>query len=68
MEVIVDEVWSTPSTLHMRVIVFGPDRAWRHKFWPSMPLTEVPEEVIVNLYQAYLDMQPEEDHAQTALF
>lgn len=68
MRVAVDEIWTTPSTLHFRVLVWGPDNAWRHKYWTSVPLEDVPEEVIVALYQHYLDVQPEEDHAQTALF
>lgn len=68
MEVTVDEVWCSPSTLHFRVIVYGENRAWRHKYWPSMPLAEVPEEVIVALYQAYLDGQPAEDLEDIPLF
>lgn len=68
MRVAVDELWTTPSTLHFRILVWGPENAWRHKYWSSVPIEDVPEEVIVALYQAYLDGQPEEDHAQTALF
>lgn len=68
MQVVVDQVWASPSTLHLRVVVFGPDRAWRHKYYPSIALAEIPEEALTMLIQHYLDQVPEEDHHQTALF
>lgn len=68
MRVAVDEIWSTPSTVHIRVLVWGPDNAWRHKYWCAVPIGDIPEEVLVSMSQHLLDVGAEEDHAQTALF
>ena len=68
MRVEVDQVWATPSTLHMRVIVYGPENRWRHKYTCAVPLADIPEEAIVTMLQHFMDQVPEEDHHQTALF
>lgn len=68
MLVTVDQVWATPSTLHLRVIVHADDGRWRHKYYPSIALEEIPEEALVMIIQRYMDEIPEEDHQQTALF
>ena len=68
MRVAIDEVWSSPSTLHMRVLVWGPENKWRHKYWTSVPFDDLPEEVITALVGHLMDSTPEEDHQQTALF
>lgn len=68
MNVDVDDVWATSSTLHLRVTVSGEDYAWRHRYYPAIPLAEIPEEAITAIYGFYLDAQPEEDHEQSALF
>lgn len=68
VKVDVDEVWATPSTLHVRVHVRADDGTWRHKYYCSVPLSEVPEEALVMMIQRYMDEVPEEDHQQTALF
>lgn len=46
MQVQVDEFWATPSTLHMRVIVWGPDYKWRHKYRVDVPLVELEPEAL----------------------
>lgn len=68
MRVECDQVWATPSTLHLRVIVHDDNGRWRHKYYPSVPLRDIPEEALVMIIQRYLDETPEEDHQQTALF
>lgn len=68
MQVVVDQVWATPSTLHLRVIVMDDQQRWRHKYYPSVLLEDIPEEALVMIMQRYLDQVPEEDHQQTALF
>ena len=46
MQVTVDQIWATPSTLHMRVLVFNSEKGWRHKYICSLPVDEIPEEAI----------------------
>lgn len=40
----VDDFWATPSTLHMRVIVWGPDFKWRQKFRVDVPIGDLSED------------------------
>ena len=68
MRVTADEVWATPSTLHVRVIVHADDNRWRHKYYVAIPVDEIPEEAIAPLLAGRLDDTREEDHHQTALF
>ena len=68
MEVAVDQVWATPSTLHMRVLVFGPDRKWRHKYLCSVPVDQIPEEAIEALLVRNPDTRCSCDEHQPSLF
>lgn len=68
MRVQVDQVWATPSTLHVRVIVWGPDDRWRHKYYAAVPFGDIDEHVLTMLAGYHMDLTPEEDHQQTALF
>lgn len=68
MKVQVTEVWVTSSTLVMKVEVWGSSGEWRQKRYASLPLQDIPEEVLVSLTQWHMDQVPEEDHHQTALF
>ena len=68
MRVTADEVWATPSTLHVRVIVHADDNRWRHKYYVSVPFSEIPEEALAPWLDRRLDDTREEDHQQTALF
>lgn len=68
MRVEIDQVWATPSTLHVRAIVHDDNGRWRHKYYPSIALSEIPEEALGMLVAHTMDTAPEEDHHQTALF
>lgn len=54
MEVQVDNLWATPSTVHMRVSVWGPDHRWRQRFDAHVPVSEIPEESLVALVGGFL--------------
>ena len=49
MQVTVDNVWSSPSTLHCRVTVWGPGDAWRHRYDVAVPLEDIPQEALRGL-------------------
>lgn len=68
MKVVLRELWVTPGSLVAKVEVWAADGSWRQKRYASMPLDEIPEEVITSLVEFMMDAQPEEDHQQTALF
>lgn len=46
MLVSVDNVWATPSTLHMRVTVWGDRHQWRHKYDCHVPIETIPDEAV----------------------
>lgn len=46
MHVYVDNVWATPSTLHMRVHVWGVDNKWRRRFDCHVPLSTIPPQAL----------------------
>lgn len=64
MQVQVDNVWATKSTLHLRVTVLDADGRWRHRYYPAVPLTEVPVEAVAPM----LDWFKQEDPRQLTLF
>lgn len=68
MKVVVQEMWVTSGTLVFKVEVWGSHGEWRQKRYASLPLADVPEEVLTDIIGHYLDAQPEEDHEQSALF
>lgn len=68
MQVQLDNLWATPSGLHLRVTVWGPDMKWRHRFDETVQWREVPDEVMQEVVAHWMDTQPEEDHQDTALF
>lgn len=68
MKVDVDQLWVTPSNLHLRVIVWGDDHAWRHKYYVAVPLDTLEDAVIEGILAFAFNDTPEEDHHQTALF
>jgi hypothetical protein len=53
MKVLVDDVWSSPSTLHVRVTVSADDGRWHQKYYEAIPLETIPEEALVDML-AYL--------------
>jgi len=68
MQVTVDNVWSTPSNLHMRVTVWGPGERWRHRYDVSVPLEDIPEEALWGLYDRAGASTPPRDLHQLPLF
>ena len=68
MQVQVDNLWASPSTLHMRVTVWGPDNKWRQRFDEAVPFADIPDEVLTLIIGHWMDAQPEENHQDTALF
>jgi hypothetical protein len=54
MQVQIDQVWASPSTLHARVIVHDDQGRWRHKYYPSVALEDIPIEAVAPLL-AYFD-------------
>lgn len=68
MRVEIDQVWATPSTLHVRAIVHDDHGKWRHKYYPSIPLAEIPEEAVIMLTQKYLDGEIDETKDMEPLF
>lgn len=68
MEVAVDQVWATPSTLHVRILVFGPERRWRHKYYASVPIAEIPEEALQALQAGPTSRCSCDEHEQPSLF
>lgn len=68
MEVMVDNVWATPSTLHMRVTVWGPDKKWRNKYNASVPIDTIPDEAIAPWLLALGPGRLSPDREQLPLF
>lgn len=68
MKVDVDQIWATPSNLHLRVCVWADDRAWRHKYYVAVPLEDIEDAVVATLLEAFTQESDEPDHHQTALF
>lgn len=65
MKVLVDDLWASKSTLHLRVTVHDDDGRWRHRYYPAVSLEDVPVEAIAPLL-AYFGQVPGE--AQLMLF
>jgi hypothetical protein len=57
-QVVIDEVWATPSTLHARVIVFDSEGRWRHKYYPAVALADVPVEALAPLLAWFAEQAP----------
>lgn len=68
VDVHVDNVWATPSGLHMRVTVWGPDHKWRHKYECMVPVAEIQAEAIEPLWEAIKDEAWSEDLSDIPLF
>lgn len=60
MEVMLDNVWATPSALHGRVTVWGPGKRWRHRYDVTVPVAEIPYEAVQALVGSYMSKEPEE--------
>lgn len=68
VKVQVDEVWSSPSQLHVRVTVHDDNWRWRHKFYAAIPLQELEPSALTSLAELLLDLEPEEDQLTLPLF
>lgn len=68
MWVQVDNVWGTPSGLHMRVTVWGPDSKWRHRYEEFVPVAEIQAEAVEPLWNAIRDEAWHEDLSEIPLF
>lgn len=55
MKVIIDDVWSSPSTLHVRVTLHDDEGRWRHRYYPTVPLSQVPIEALAPLIAYFKD-------------
>lgn len=65
----VDEIWATPSTLHMRVTIWGKGWAWRRKHQVAVPLDDIPREALLALYRSVvLGIAAEEERDQEGLW
>ena len=54
----VDNLWATPSGLHLRVTVWPDDRRWRRRFDETVLWADVPDEVMTLLIGHWMDTQP----------
>jgi len=68
MQVTVDNVWCSTTTLHMRVTVWGPGERWRHRYDSSVPLDDIPEEAVMMLQGYTRGGATVHDLAQQRLF
>lgn len=68
MFVSVDNLWATPSGLHMRVTVWGPDHKWRHRYDTMVPLEEIHAEAVSALFEIVADDKYVEDLSDIPLF
>lgn len=64
----VDNVWATPSALHMRVTVWSADWRYRHKYQVAVPLEDIPSEAIDALWTHNVEEKHDPDGEQEALF
>lgn len=64
MQVLVDDVWASPSTLHVRVTVYDDQKRWRHRYYPAISLDQVPTEALAPL----LGWLQEDGEQQFSLF
>lgn len=68
MFVTVDDLWATPSTLHFRVTVHDSEGRWRQRFYPSLPVDEIPEEALNMLLSRAADTDTDSRYEDLSLF
>lgn len=68
MKVSIDQVWSTPSTLHCRVVVWADDRAWRQKHYVAVPLETIEPQALEALTLLARPEKDPDDTNQALLF
>ena len=67
-EVAVDNVWATPSGLHMRVTVWSRDKRYRHKYECFVPVAEISSEAVSALFALTAEEDWREDLEDIPLF
>jgi len=55
MDVMADNVWASPSTLHLRVHVYDASKGWRRKYDVAIPIHEIAPEAIGQLFLSLMD-------------
>lgn len=68
MKVQIDNLWSSPSTLHARVTVWADDGRWRHKYDVAVPVEEIPEEALAPIWASLSAGPPADLREQLPLF
>lgn len=64
----VDNIWATPSTLHMRVTVWNATYRYRHKYEIAVPVAEIPEDAISALWTANVEEKWDPETEDVPLF
>lgn len=68
MKVLVDDVWASPSNLHVRVTVSADDGRWHHKYYEAVPLETIPEEALVDMLAFLMKHADVVEQRDTPLF
>jgi len=68
MKVLVDDVWASPSTLHLRVTVHDDEMRWRNRFYEAIPLETIPDEAMAHLIAYWMEQQEVEPYDDPKLF
>lgn len=68
MKVLVDDVWASPSTLHLRVTVSGDNYEWRRRFYEAVPLEDIPSEALETVITYWLGEETGKHQEDTPLF
>ena len=64
----IDEVWASPSTLHVRVRVSEKQGLWSHKYWCAFPINLIPEEALAPLLAQAMDTDTDSSYEDLSLF
>ena len=67
-QVAVDNVWATPSGLHMRVTVWNSEKTWRHRYECMVPVAEISSEAVSALFALVAEEDWREDLEDIPLF
>lgn len=68
MKVQADNLWATPSGLHMRVTVWNNEQTWRHRYDVMVPVAEISAEAVAALFEFVADDTWHEDLEDVPLF
>jgi hypothetical protein len=68
VKVLVDDLWASKTTLHMRVTVSGDDYSWRRRFYEAIPFEDIPTEALIGLTGYLVTNAPTEEEYNIPLF